>query len=83
MTPLIQTLRAATVSRRLALKFGWSRRKDHDAVSVAVMACEQFCNSYPVASDALVRNWYKENSEHVVRVVIGGREAEVLKQFIG
>jgi hypothetical protein len=82
MTPLIQTLRTATESRRRALRFGWSRRKDHDAVNVAVMACEQFCNSYPVASDALVKAWCRENSSHVVRVVLGGRD-KVLAQLIG
>lgn len=53
----------------------------HDAVNVAVMACEQFCNSYPVASDALVNQWCRENSTHVVRVVLGGRD-KVLAQLI-
>ena len=81
MTPLIQTLRTATESRRLALKFGWSRRKDHDATRIAVETCEQFCNSYPVASDALVNMWCRENSAHVVRVVLGGRD-KVLAQLL-
>ena len=82
MKPLIHTLKSATESRRRALRFGWSRRKDHDAVNAAVMACEQFCNSYPVASDALVNQWCRENSTHVVRVVLGGRD-KVLAQLIG
>ena len=82
MKPLIQTLRAATESRSRALKFGWSRRKDHDATRISVEVCEQFVNSHPCASDALVRNWFRENSEHVIRVVIGGRDAGVLKQFV-
>ena len=82
MKPLIHTLKSATESRRRALRFGWSRRKDHDAVNVAVMACEQFCNSYPVASDALVNQWCRENNAHVVRVVLGGR-GKVLQQLIG
>lgn len=81
MAPLIQTLRTATESRRRALRFGWSRRKDHDAVSVAVMACEEFCNRYPGASDALVNRWCRENSTHVVRVVLGGRD-KVLAQLL-
>ncbi|MFZ1693683.1 MAG: hypothetical protein WAT74_10830 [Flavobacteriales bacterium] len=82
MARLVHTLRTATESRRRALRFGWSRRKDHDAVNAAVMACEEFCNRYPGASDALVNNWCRENSAHVVRVVLGGRD-KVLAQLIG
>lgn len=82
MTALVSVLRSATESRRRALKFGWSRRKDHDATRISVEVCEQFVRSYPGASDALVRNWFKDNSEHVIRVVIGGRDAGVLKQFV-
>lgn len=82
MKPLIHTLKSATESRRRALRFGWSRRKDHDAVNAAVMACEEFCNRYPGASDALVNQWCREHSGHVVRVVLGGRR-KVLQQLIG
>ena len=71
-----------TQDDRRALRFGWSRRKDHDAVNVAVMACEEFCNRYPGASDALVNRWCRENSTHVVRVVLGGRD-KVLARLIG
>ena len=80
--PMIQVLSSAIESRRRALMFGWSRRKDHDAMRRAVAACEQFVASYPGASDALVRAWCRENSEHIVRVVIGSR-VNVLKQLIG
>ena len=81
MARLVHTLRTATESRRRALRFGWSRRKDHDAVNAAVMACEEFCNRYPGASDALVNRWCRENSTHVVRVVLGGRD-KVLAQLL-
>ena len=82
MKPLIHILNVAIESRRRALMFGWSRRKDHDATRRAVMACEQFVASYPGASDALVRNWCQENSDHVQRVVLGGR-AKVMQQLMG
>ena len=82
MSTLIHTLSSAVESRRRALMFGWSRRKDHDATRRAVMACEQFLASYPGASDALVRNWCRENAEHVYRVVLGGR-SRVIQQLIG
>lgn len=79
--PLIDTLNAAIVSRRRALLFGWSRRKDHDDVRRALMACEQFAASYPGASDALVRNWCRENVGHVMRLVLGGR-SKVLQSLL-
>jgi hypothetical protein len=78
---LIHTLRSAVEARRRALRFGWSRRPNHDDVTRALMACEQFVNSYPGASDALVRNWCRENSAHVMRVVLGGRD-KVLQSLI-
>lgn len=81
-TTLISVLRSSIERRRSALRFGWSRRKDHDAMNAALMACEQFVRSYPGASDALVRNWCRDNSSHVVRVVLGGR-GKVLQQLIG
>ena len=79
---MIDILNAVIVSRRRALLLGWSRRKDHDAVRLALMKCEQFAASYPGASDVLVRNWCKENAEHVYRVVLGGR-SKVLQQLMG
>ena len=79
MTALVSVLRSATESRRRALRFGWSRRKNHDDVSRALMLCEQFLMSYPGASDALVRNWCKDNQNAVACVVLGGRTAVLFK----
>jgi hypothetical protein len=81
-TPLIDTLRASIAARRRALRFGWSRRKDHDSVTRALMLCEQFTMSYPNASDALVRNWCKDHHNAVACVVLGGRTA-ILYKLLG
>lgn len=78
---LIDVLTAAIVSRRRALRFGWSKRKDHGDLTRALMRCEQFVASYPGASNALVRDWCKNNTEHVLRVVLAGR-AKVLKSLL-
>jgi hypothetical protein len=78
---LIEILSEAIVSRRRALRFGWSKRKDHGDVSRALMRCEQFVASYPGASDALVRDWCRNNAEHVYRVVLG-RRAGVLNKLM-
>lgn len=78
---LIDVLTAAIVSRRRALRFGWSRRNDHNDVTRALMECEQFVASYPNASDTLVRTWCNNNAEHVYRVVLGGR-SKVLQQLM-
>lgn len=80
--PLIALLRSSVESRRRALRFGWSRRQDHEAVRKAIMRCEQFLMSYPSASDALVQNWCQENRGAVACVVLGGRTG-VLYSLLG
>jgi hypothetical protein len=81
-TPLVDTLRDAVAGRRRALRFGWSRRKDHDDVTRALMLCEQFLMSYPYASDALVRNWCRDHQNAVACVVLGGRTT-ILYKLLG
>lgn len=79
---LISVLRSSIGSRKRALRFGWSKRTDHDNMRSAIMRCEQFVMSYPNASDTLVVRWCRENSADVAYVVLGGRTG-VLRKLLG
>lgn len=66
------TLRRAVNQRRRAQQLMKTKRHDHAEIFGSIGMVESFLNSYPSASDSMVREWCLKNLGHVSRVCIGG-----------
>lgn len=70
-TLLREQLRVAVEQRERMIRMGWSRRKDHDRMRLALNRAHTFLNSYPQANDLRVRGWCLDHHDDVAIIVPG------------